>query len=101
GDTAHADIAHGDTAHGDIAHGDIAHGDTARDYMRPEGVLGSFDEPPAAPDYAPPPPTVSPEQRAAFSRPPGAAEFAPPPGERLPPRHGVLDAAVPPGSIER
>jgi S1-C subfamily serine protease len=70
----------------------------ADDFARPDGVFGSFEPQRAEPAYAPPPPTVSPEDRTAFGRPAGAAEFAPPPGERLAPRHGVVVPPVPPGS---
>jgi S1-C subfamily serine protease len=54
-------------------------------YARPPGVDDRFA--PRDPEFAytPPPPTVSPQERAVFGRPPGAAEFAPLPGERMPP----------------
>jgi S1-C subfamily serine protease len=54
-------------------------------FARPAAVGGSFaprDEPPA---YLPPPPTVSPDDRARFGRPAGAGSYAPPPGERVGP----------------
>ena len=70
------------------------------DFRRPDGVNGSFAPAPADPVYSPPPPTVSPVERAVFGRPPGGAEFAPLAGERIPPRHGVAAPAVPPGSPE-
>jgi S1-C subfamily serine protease len=55
-------------------------------FARPPGVEDGFAphiEPPA---YQPPPPTVSPQERAVFGRPPGAGAFAPAPGERIGPR---------------
>jgi S1-C subfamily serine protease len=69
-------------------------------YARPDGIFGSFAPAPAEPVYTAPPPMVSPQERETYSRSPGSAEFAPPPGERLPPRHGVIAPAVPPGSGE-
>jgi S1-C subfamily serine protease len=54
--------------------------------VRPPGVTDSFGARPPESDYAPPPPTVSPEEQAVFGRPEGAAEFAPLPGERLSPQ---------------
>lgn len=54
-------------------------------YARPPGVEDGFARRDSEPSYSPPPPTVSPEERAVFARPPGAAEFAPLPGERIPP----------------
>ncbi|HEY3714793.1 MAG TPA: trypsin-like peptidase domain-containing protein [Jatrophihabitantaceae bacterium] len=68
------------------------------DYVRPPGVDDSFAprEPEAL--YTPPPPTVSPEERAEFGRPVGNdAEFAPLPGERIDPAHRVVVPPVPPG----
>ncbi len=64
-------------------------------FARPEGVDDSFAPRPEPPAYSPPPPTVSPEERAVFGRPPGAAEFAPLPGERIPPRHQAPDVVPP------
>jgi S1-C subfamily serine protease len=55
-------------------------------FTRPDGVEDGFAPRPPDPAYAPPPPTVSPEERAVFGRPPGAGEFAPLPGERIEPR---------------
>jgi S1-C subfamily serine protease len=55
-------------------------------FARPPGVEGAFAPPHEQPAYAPPPPTVSPQERAVFGRPPGAESFAPAPGERIPPR---------------
>ena len=54
-------------------------------FARPPAVDAPFaprDEPPA---YVPPPPTVSPEDRARFGRPAGAGSYAPPSGERIGP----------------
>jgi S1-C subfamily serine protease len=70
------------------------------EFARPDGVFGSFAEPPPEPVYTAPPPTVSPDERDTFSRPPGSAEFAPQPGERMPPRRGVIAPPVPAGSGE-
>jgi S1-C subfamily serine protease len=64
-------------------------------YARPPGVEGSFAERAQPPAYGPPPPTVSPEERAVFGRPPGAEAFAPAPGERIGPR--PADRAPVPG----
>src|SRR5919197_2993747 len=62
--------------------------DDARDedYARPPGVDGAFAPHVEPPEYRPPPPTVSPQERAVFGRPAGAGPFAPAPGERIPPR---------------
>jgi S1-C subfamily serine protease len=58
------------------------------DYLRPPGVTGSFAPHADEPDYRPPPPTVSPQERAEYSRPAGSSVlFAPMPGERMPPTH--------------
>jgi S1-C subfamily serine protease len=63
-------------------------------YARPPGIDGPFDPADSEPIYAPPPPTVSPEERAEYGRPPGAREFAPLPGERIPP-HATQVPPVP------
>jgi S1-C subfamily serine protease len=69
-----------------------------RDYARPPGVEDSFAPRDAEPLYTPPPPTVSPEERAEFGRPAGSeAEFAPLPGERIPPAHRTIAPPVAPG----
>ncbi|HEY7049555.1 MAG TPA: trypsin-like peptidase domain-containing protein [Jatrophihabitantaceae bacterium] len=69
-----------------------------QDYARPPGVDDSFAPRESEPRYSPPPPTVSPEERAEFGRPAGtAAEFAPLPGERIPPAHRVASPPVSPG----
>src|SRR6476646_10335696 len=48
------------------------------DYLRPPGVSGSFAPRADEPDYRPPPPTVSPQERAEYSRPAGSSVlFAP------------------------
>lgn len=64
------------------------------DYSRPAGVQAPFA--PHSPElpYAPPPPTVSPEERAVFGRPAGAAQFDPPATDRVVPGR-VSVAAVP------
>ena len=64
-------------------------------YTRPDGVDAGFAPRPDEPVYSPPPPTISPEERAIFHRPPGGAEFAPLPGERIEPRT-LPPAPVPP-----
>ncbi|HEV7193464.1 MAG TPA: trypsin-like peptidase domain-containing protein [Jatrophihabitantaceae bacterium] len=56
-------------------------------FARPAGLDAPFAPREDLPAYAPPPPTVSPEDQAVFGRPAGATEFAPAPGERIPPRH--------------
>lgn len=72
-----------------------------REYARPPGVNDSFaprDAGDSAPLYTPPPPTVSPEERAEFGRPAGQdGPFAPLPGERIPPAHRVAVPPVPAG----
>ncbi|HZC71178.1 MAG TPA: trypsin-like peptidase domain-containing protein [Jatrophihabitans sp.] len=55
-------------------------------FARPAGVEGAFAPRVEPPVYSPPPPTVSPQERAVFERPPGADAFAPAPGERITPR---------------
>jgi S1-C subfamily serine protease len=55
-------------------------------FTRPEGVAGGFAPRAEPPPYIPPPPTVSPQERAVFGRPPGVEAFAPAPGERISPR---------------
>jgi S1-C subfamily serine protease len=55
-------------------------------FTRPEGVDGGFAPRAEPPPYIPPPPTVSPQERAVFGRPPGVEAFAPAPGERISPR---------------
>jgi S1-C subfamily serine protease len=71
------------------------------EYARPDGVFGSFEPlAPAVPAYTPPPPTVSPEERAVFGRPAGAGAYAPPVADRLPPRHANPAQPVPPGAVE-
>jgi S1-C subfamily serine protease len=67
-------------------------------YMRPADVDDSFG--PREPEqlYSPPPPTVSPEERAEFGRPAGSNDaFAPLPGERIPPAHRSVAPPVHPG----
>jgi S1-C subfamily serine protease len=56
-------------------------------FARPPGVDSAFVPAEQPAPYTPPPPTVSPEERAAYGPPAGAEAFAPAPGERLPPRH--------------
>jgi S1-C subfamily serine protease len=77
------------------------------EYARPAGVEGGFAPRGEPPQYAPPPPTVAPEDRAVFGRPHGAGSFAPAPGERIAPRPteyapvpGIFAEAfgVPPGA---
>lgn len=69
-----------------------------RDYARPPGVDESFAPRDPEPLYTPPPPTVSPQERAEFGRPAGSnAEFAPQPGERIMPSHRVPAPPVSPG----
>jgi serine protease Do len=66
-----------------------------QDYARPPGVDDSFAPRESEPLYSPPPPTVSPEERAEYGRPAGTdAEFAPLPGERIPPAHRVASPPV-------
>jgi S1-C subfamily serine protease len=55
-------------------------------FARPPGVEGAFAPRGEIGPYTPPPPTVSPQERAVFERPPGAGPFAPAPGERIAPR---------------
>ena len=55
-------------------------------YARPAGVDGRFAPRIETAPYLPPPPTVSPQERAVFGRPPGTGPFAPAPGERISPR---------------
>jgi S1-C subfamily serine protease len=69
-------------------------------FVRPPGVADGFAPHDAVLDYTPPPPTVSPQERAVFGRPPGGAEFAPLPGERMPP-HRTEIPPVPPVLSER
>ena len=67
-------------------------------YMRPAGVEDAFAPREPEPLYSPPPPTVSPEERAEFGRPGGSSEpFAPLPGERIPPAHRSVAPPVHPG----
>jgi S1-C subfamily serine protease len=67
-------------------------------FARPSDVDGPFAPREAEALYSPPPPTVSPEDRAEFSRPAGSnAEFAPLPGERIPPSHRSVAPPVHPG----
>ncbi len=69
-----------------------------REYARPPGLDDSFAPRDPEPLYSPPPPTVSPEERAEFGRPTGTdAEFAPLPGERIAPAHRVVAPPVSPG----
>lgn len=69
-----------------------------REYARPDGVEDSFAPRAPEPLYTPPPPTVSPEERAEFGRPAGRDEpFAPLPGERIAPAHRVAVPPVPAG----
>jgi S1-C subfamily serine protease len=60
--------------------------DAQAEFRRPDGVGGGFAPRAAQPSYAPPPPTVSPQEQAVFARPAGAGSFAPGPGERIGPR---------------
>ena len=63
-------------------------GDTGEDaFRRPDGLSDGFAPRPTQPNYTPPPPTVSPAERAVFGRPANAGAFAPAPGERIDPRH--------------
>ena len=55
-------------------------------FRRPDGVESAFGARPQQPIYTPPPPTVSPDERAAFGRPSGAGAYAVPTGERIFPR---------------
>jgi S1-C subfamily serine protease len=55
-------------------------------FARPDDVEGGFAPRTEPLQYAPPPPTVSPAERAVFGRPAGAESFAPAPGERIAPR---------------
>jgi S1-C subfamily serine protease len=55
-------------------------------FARPPGIDDGFAPRDPEPDYAPPPRTVSPQERAVFGRPEGAHEFAPLPGERMSPQ---------------
>src|SRR5947207_1480682 len=65
-------------------------------FRRPAGVFESFSHRDPQPTYTPPPPTVSPQERAHFARPAGAAEaFAPAPGERIAPTHTVPPPVYP------
>src|SRR6266498_2135575 len=67
-------------------------------FARPSDVDGPFAPREAEALYSPPPPTVSPEDRAEFGRPAGSnAEFAPLPGERIPPSHRSVAPPVHPG----
>ena len=67
-------------------------------FARPSDVDGPFAPRDAEALYSPPPPTVSPEDRAEFARPAGvSAEFAPLPGERIPPSHRSVAPPVHPG----
>jgi S1-C subfamily serine protease len=59
-------------------------------FARPPGVDAGFEPRDREPVYSPPPPTVSPQERAVFGRPAGAAEFAPLPGERMPPHRSEV-----------
>jgi S1-C subfamily serine protease len=71
-----------------------------REYARPPGVEDSFAPREPEPPYSPPPPTVSPQERAAFGRPAGTdAQFAPRPGERIAPAHRIAAPPVPPGLV--
>ncbi|SHH27168.1 serine protease, S1-C subfamily, contains C-terminal PDZ domain [Jatrophihabitans endophyticus] len=58
-------------------------------YGRPAGVSGGFAPHDAPEAYQPPPPTVSPDERATYGRPAGADAFEPGPGERLVPKHSA------------
>jgi S1-C subfamily serine protease len=64
-------------------------------YRRPPGVEGPFAPQPQPEPYSPPPPTVSPAERATFGRPAGGGPFAPLPGERLDPQHRRPEPAPP------
>jgi S1-C subfamily serine protease len=75
--------------------GGTSNGDDAPEFARPDGVDGGFAPRAESAPYTPPPPTVSPQERAVFGRPPGAESFAPAPGERIVPRHAER-APVPP-----
>ena len=65
------------------------------EFRRPDGVDGGFAPRAEPPRYTPPPPTVSPQERAVFGRPASGGSFAPAPGERLGPRP-TETSAVPP-----
>ena len=67
-----------------VAAPDALLGDAA--YARPLDVDGSFAPREIPPPYTPPPPTVSPEERAAYRGPGGHVPFAPRPGERIAPQ---------------
>jgi S1-C subfamily serine protease len=62
----------------------------AEAFVRPSGVMEGFAPRDPEPDYVPPPPTVSPQERAVYGRPEGGAEFAPLPGERMSPQPTVV-----------
>src|SRR5690349_4774977 len=64
------------------------------EFGRPDGVEDGFEPRVQQPAYAPPPPTVPPEQQAVFGRPQPDAVFAPLAGERLTPRP-MVNPAVP------
>jgi S1-C subfamily serine protease len=67
------------------------------EYARPPGVEDSFAAHEPELPYSPPPPTVSPEERAEFDRPAGSgAAFAPLPGERIAPSHRIAAPPVSP-----
>lgn len=61
-------------------------GEPSAEFGRPDGVEDGFGSRPQQPAYAPPPPTVAPEQQAEFGRPQAGVAFAPLAGERLAPR---------------
>ena len=67
--------------------GGPTNGDATPDFTRPPGVDGGFAPRAEPAPYVPPPPTVSPQERAVFGRPPGAESFAPGAGERIVPQH--------------
>ena len=58
-------------------------------FARPAGAEAGYAPRPASPAYSPPPPTVSPDERAAYARPAQGAAFAPAPGERIAPRRAA------------
>jgi S1-C subfamily serine protease len=79
----------------DAPPGDQLGGVTDADYLRPPGVSDSFAPRAAEPDYRPPPPTVSPEERAVYGRPAGSPQqFAPQAGERIFPTHRLASPPV-------
>jgi S1-C subfamily serine protease len=70
-------------------------------FARPAGVESPFQPDPAAarPERPSSPPVLAAEE-AAYRAPYGGVAFDPPPGDRMPPRHGVPAAPVPPQVAE-